>query len=596
MRVNALRELYLKFFKEKKHAIIGSASLIPEHDPTVLFTTAGMHPLMPYLLGQPHPEGNRLANCQKCVRMTDIDDVGDTTHLTFFEMLGNWSLGDYWKNEMIPWSYEFLTAKEWLGFNPEKLSVTVFAGDENSPRDDEAVEIWKSVGIPAERIYYLPKEDNWWGPAGKTGPCGPCTEMFIEVDEIPKCSPDCKPGCGCGHFVEVWNDVWMQYNKKDDGTFEKLERKNVDTGMGLERTAAMLQGASNVYEIEYNKPLVDKVKEMSSKEDFTDTDIGYIRIITDHVKSAVLIMADDHKIGPSNVEQGYIVRRVLRRAIRCADQLEIEKGFMKELADMVIDIYKDVYDEVVQNRDFIMENLELEENKFRIALRRGLRKFNQIFKETGKITGKDAFLLFTSFGLPIEMTKELAEEKGMEIDIELFRKEFEQHREISRTATEGKFKSGLADHSEEVMLLHTATHLLQAALRKVLGESVRQNGSNITKDRLRFDFTFPRKLTPEELQEVENLVNQIIEQDLEVTQQFMPYDDAIAQGALAFFKETYSDTVSVYSVGDFSMELCGGPHVESTGMLGSFKIAKQKKIGAGLVRIRATLQPKAARV
>ena len=595
MRVNELRELYLKFFREKNHAIIGSASLIPEHDPTVLFTTAGMHPLMPYLLGQPHPDGKRLANCQKCVRTTDIDDVGDTTHLTFFEMLGNWSLGDYWKKEMIPWSYEFLTSKDWLGFDPEKLSVTVFEGDKDAPRDDGAVEIWKSVGIPEERIYFLPKEDNWWGPAGKTGPCGPCTEMFIEVDAIPKCGPDCKPGCSCGHFVEVWNDVWMQYSKKDDGTYEKLDRKNVDTGMGLERTAAMLQGVSTVYDIEITKPIVNRIKEMSGKEEFTDIEVGYIRTITDHVKSAVMIMADDHKIGPSNVEQGYIVRRVLRRSIYSADQLGIKKGFMKELAEMVIDIYKDVYDEVERNREFIMQNLELEENKFRIALRRGLRKFNQILEETGKITGKDAFLLFTSFGLPIEMTKELAEEKGMQIDMDLFRKEFEQHREISRTATEGKFKSGLADHSEEVMLLHTATHLLQAALRKVLGESVRQNGSNITKERLRFDFTFPRKLTPEELQKVEDLVNDVIERDLEVTQRFMPYDDAIAQGALAFFKETYGDTVSVYSVGDFSMELCGGPHIERTGMLGSFKITKQKKIGAGLVRIRAVVKPDVAR-
>jgi alanyl-tRNA synthetase len=591
MRVNELRELYLKFFKEKNHAIIGSASLIPEHDPTVLFTTAGMHPLMPFLLGQPHPEGNRLANCQKCVRMTDIDDVGDTTHLTFFEMLGNWSLGDYWKNEMIPWSFEFLTSKEWLGFDSEKLSVTVFAGDDDASRDEEAAEIWKSVGIPEERIYYLPKEDNWWGPAGKTGPCGPCTEMFIEVDEIPKCSPDCRPGCNCGHFVEVWNDVWMQYSKKDDGTYEKLDRKNVDTGMGVERTAAMLQGVSTVYDIEINKPLVDRIKQMSGKEEFTESDVDYIRRITDHIKSAVMIMADDHKIGPSNVEQGYIVRRVLRRSIYSADQLGIKKGFMKELAEMVIDIYKDVYDEVERNREFVMQNLELEEDKFRKALRRGLRKFNQILEETGKITGKDAFLLFTSFGLPIEMTKELAEEKGMKINMEVFREEFEQHRDISRTATEGKFKSGLADHSEKVMLLHTATHLLQAALRKVLGESVRQNGSNITKERLRFDFTYPRKLTPEEIQEVEDLVNDVIERDLEVTQRFMPYDDAIAQGALAFFKETYGDTVSVYSVGDFSIELCGGPHVERTGMLGSFKIIKQKKIGAGLVRIRAIVKP-----
>jgi alanyl-tRNA synthetase len=590
MRVNELRELYLKFFREKNHAIIGSASLIPEHDPTVLFTTAGMHPLMPFLLGQPHPEGNRLANCQKCVRTTDIDDVGDTTHLTFFEMLGNWSLGDYWKKEMIPWSYEFLTSKQWLGLDPEKLSITVFAGDNDAPRDNKAVEIWKNVGVPEERIYYLPKEDNWWGPPGKTGPCGPCTEMFIEVDEIPKCGPDCQPGCNCGHFVEVWNDVWMEYSKKDDGTYEKLKRKNVDTGMGLERTAAMLQGVSTVYETEVTKPLVDRIKEMSGKETFTDADIGYIRIITDHIKSAVMIMADDHKIAPSNVEQGYVVRRILRRCIYSADQLGIKKGFMKELAKIVIDIYKDVYNEVERNRDFIMQNLGAEEKKFKKALRRGLRKFNQILEENGTITGEDAFLLYTSFGLPIEMTKELAEEREIKINMDVFRKEFEHHRELSRTATKEKFKSGLADHSEEVTMLHTATHLLQAALRKVLGESVRQNGSNITKDRLRFDFTFPRKLTPEELQEVENLVNEVIEQDLEVTQRFMAYDDAIEQGALAFFKETYGDTVSVYSVGDFSMELCGGPHVKRTGLLGGFKIIKQENIGAGLVRIRAVLQ------
>ncbi|MGD2072573.1 MAG: alanine--tRNA ligase, partial [Candidatus Thorarchaeota archaeon] len=367
MLVKDLRELYLKFFKEKNHAIIGSASLIPEHDPTVLFTTAGMHPLMPFLLGQPHPQGTRLANCQKCVRTTDIDDVGDTTHLTFFEMLGNWSLGDYWKKEMIPWSYEFLTSKDWLGLDPQKLYITVFEGDDNAPRDNEAVEIWKSIGVPSERIYYLPKEDNWWGPPGKTGPCGPCTEMFIEVDEIPKCSPDCKPGCSCGHFVEVWNDVWMQYSKKDDGTYEKLERKNVDTGMGLERTAAMLQGVSTVYEIEINKPLVERIKEMADKENYSQTEINSIRIITDHIKSAALIMADDHKISPSNVEHGYIVRRVLRRSIYIADQLGIKKGFMKELAKIVIDIYKDVYDEVERNREFILQNLENEEKKFKKA-------------------------------------------------------------------------------------------------------------------------------------------------------------------------------------------------------------------------------------
>ncbi|MHA1963980.1 MAG: alanine--tRNA ligase [Candidatus Thorarchaeota archaeon] len=589
MRIDELRKIYLKFFKEKGHSVIASSSLYPEDDPTVLFTSAGMHPLVPYLLGQTHPEGKRLANVQKCVRTTDIDDVGDTTHLTFFEMLGNWSLGDYWKKEAITWSYEFLTSKKWLGFNPDTLSVTVFSGDDDSPRDDEAAEAWRSVGIPDERIYFLGKEDNWW-IAGSTGPCGPCTEMFIEVDEIPKCGPDCKPGCNCGHFVEVWNDVMMQYNKLADGTYEPLKQQSIDTGMGVERTAAMLQGVPTVFDTEAFIPLVDRVKDLSPKDEFTEDDERLIRIIVDHVRSAVMMMADDRKIGPSNVEQGYIVRRLLRKAIHSADRLGIGQGFMGSLAEIVIDMFKDLYGEVERNKEFIMNSLAAEDAKFRKTLSKAIRRFDKIYQDTETITGGNAFLLFTSFGLPLEMTRDLAEERGIKIDMDEFTKQFEEHREISRTATQGKFKGGLAEHSEMIVKLHTTTHLLQKALRMVLGDEVTQNGSNITEERLRFDFTFSRKLTPEEVEEVEKLVNDIIGQDLEVVQQFLPYDEAIKKGALAFFKENYGETVSVYSVGDFSMELCGGPHVERTGSLGIFKIGKQKKIGAGIVRIRATVE------
>ncbi|RDE10771.1 MAG: alanine--tRNA ligase [Candidatus Thorarchaeota archaeon] len=589
MRLEELRQKYLEFFRQQKHAIIASASLIPEHDPTVLFTTAGMHPLVPHLLGQPHPKGKRLADCQKCIRTTDIDSVGDTSHLTFFEMLGNWSLGDYWKKEAITWSYQFLTSKKWLALDPKQLSVTVFAGDPDAPKDDESARIWLSLGVPAERVYFLPKGDNWWGPAGKTGPCGPCTEMFMEVSKIPKCGPDCKPGCSCGHFLEIWNDVFMQYNKMEDGTYEVLRQKNVDTGMGLERTVATLSGAQSVYDTEAFIPLMRRIKELSGKARVEKSNEKLMRIISDHVKAAVMIMADDRRISPSNVEHGYIVRRLLRKAIRCGDELGIPQGFLTDLADVVIGMYKDVYDEVQRNRDFVMLSLDAEERKFRGTLGKALKKFEQTIQETGTITGKDAFVLFTSFGLPLEMTAELASEKGIKIDIDEFRREFEQHRDISRTATEGKFKSGLADHTEEVTKLHTATHLLQAALRKVLGDSVRQNGSNITEERLRFDFTFSRKLTAEELQEVEDLVNDVIRRDLKVTREVMKLDQAMQKGALAFFKDTYGDEVSVYSVGDFSKEVCAGPHVEHTGVLKHFKITKQDSIGAGLMRIRAVL-------
>ncbi|NHI83943.1 MAG: alanine--tRNA ligase [Candidatus Thorarchaeota archaeon] len=589
MRINELRQIYLRFFKEREHKTIRSSSLLPEHDATALFTMAGMHPLMPFLLGQPHPQGTRLVNVQKCIRMTDIDEVGDTTHLTFFEMLGNWSLGDYWKKEAITWSFEFLTSPEWLGFNKEKLFVTVFEGDDDAPKDTEAIEIWKSVGIPEKQIYPLPKSENWWGPPGVVGPCGPCSEMFIETDDIPKCSPKCRPGCHCGHFVEVWNDVFMEYNRKDDGSYEKLKRRNIDTGMGVERTAAMLQGVSTVYETEAFVPMINRIKDLARKDELIAEEMRLARIIADHVKAAVMIMADDAQIAPSNVEHGYIARRLIRKAILCADNLGIGKGFLQNLAEIVIDMYEDIYDEVRRNCQFVIDNLRAEDTKFRNTLKKALRRFDRILNETGTITGSDAFLLFTSFGLPLEMTRELAQEKGIWIDIDEFRRQFEEHREMSRTATEGKFKGGLADYSEEITRMHTATHLLQAALRKVLGDGVHQMGSNITKERLRFDFSFSRKMTPEEIAEVEKLVNEVIQQDLPVERSFMSYDEAIGKGALAFFKETYGEEVSVYSVGDFSMELCGGPHVERTGVLRGFKITKQRKIGANVVRVRAII-------
>jgi len=589
MKISELRSMYLDFFKERGHAIIASASLIPEDDPSALFTSAGMHPLIPYLLGQPHPQGKRLTNVQKCIRTTDIEDVGDNTHLTFFEMLGNWSLGDYWKKEAITWSYEFLTSKKYLGFDPAKLSVTVFAGDDDSPRDNEAAEAWRSVGIPEDRIYFLGKDDNWW-IAGNSGPCGPDTEMFIEVDKVPKCGKDCRPNCECGHYVEVWNDVFMMYFKSEEGVYTPLKQQSIDTGMGVERTIAMLQGVPSVFETEAFVPLIEHIKEISQKKEFSEHDNALIRIIADHVRSAIMIMADDRQIAPSNVEQGYIVRRLLRKAIHSADRLEIGQGFMAGLTDIVVNMFRDVYNEVERNKEFILKNLEAEEKKFRNTLTKALRRFDKIYEDTGTITGQDAFLLFTSFGLPLEMTRDLARERGVVIDMKEFTKQFEEHREISRTATQGKFKGGLADQSEDITKLHTATHLLQAALRKVLGDTVQQNGSNITKERLRFDFTFPRKMTPEEIEQVENLVNAVIEKNLAVERSFMPYDDAIEKGALAFFKENYGETVSVYKVGDFSMELCGGPHVENTGVLGKFKIAKQEKIGAGILRIKAILE------
>ena len=584
MNAKDLKKKYFEFFKEKQHKLISSASLIPEHDPTVLFTTAGMHPLVPYIMGQPHPSGKRLVDVQKCIRTGDIDEVGDSTHLTFFEMLGNWSLGDYWKEEAISWSFEFLTSKKWLGLDKSKLYITVFKGDKDAPKDEESVKIWKSLGIPGERIFYLPKEDNWWGPAGQTGPCGPDSEMFMDNGK-KKCSKECKPGCSCGKYFEVWNDVFIQYNKTQEGKYLPLKQKTVDTGMGVERTAAMLQGKKTVYEIESFAPIIEKIKENAKEQN-----IKSIRIITDHLKAATFILAEN--ISPSNLDQGYILRRLIRKSTRHSRILGIEKeNFSSEIAKIVIKIYKDDYPELNENKNFILKELEKEEKKFKKTLETGLKEFNKLIKKGVKITGKEAFLLFSSYGFPLEMTQELAEEKGLTFNKEEFEKEFKKHQELSRVGAEKRFKGGLADSSEETKRLHTATHLLNEALRIVFkNRNIVQKGSNITPERLRFDFNFDRKLTQEEIKKIEDWVNKKIKEGLQVKKEEMTLEEAKKRNAQGVFEHKYAEKVSIYTVGNFSIEICGGPHVKNTKELGHFKIKKEESSAAGIRRIKAVLE------
>jgi alanyl-tRNA synthetase len=583
---------YFAFFKSKQHKIIPAASLIPENDPTVLFTTAGMHPLVPYLLGQKHPEGKRLADVQPCIRTGDIDSVGDVSHLTFFEMLGNWSLGDYWKKEAIEWSFEFLT--QHLRIKKEDIHVTVFAGDEDASRDEESARIWQQLGIPKSRIYYLGKDENWWGPAGSTGPCGPCTEMFIDTGK-PKCNNECRPSCDCGKYFEVWNDVFMEYNKTTSGKYVQLKQRNVDTGMGVERTIAMLQKKKSVYETEVFVPIINQIKEVAGLKgkNLTNEQERCLRIIADHLKAATFILAEN--IQPSNLERGYVLRRLIRKSIRYANLLGIKTNFTKRIAEAVIGIYKQGYKHLERNKDFIFSELENEEKRFNETLERGLKKFELIVKQCRKkISGKDAFLLFQSFGFPIEMTLELAKERGLEVDEKGFHEEYKKHQEISRKATIGIFKSGLADKSEETTKLHTATHLLHAALREVLGKHVQQKGSNITAERLRFDFTHDKKLTDEEIKKVENLVNKKIQEALPVIREEMSLEEAKKKGALAFFSDRYAERVSVYSIGNFSKEVCAGPHVDNTSKLAEgnkkFKIIKEESVAAGIRRIKAILE------
>lgn len=588
-----LRKMYIDFFVSKGHCQISGASLIPENDPTVLFTTAGMHPLVPYILGAEHPQGKRLTDYQKCIRTGDIDSVGDPHHLTFFEMLGNWSLGDYFKEEAIEYSYEFLTKV--LEIDPEKISVTVFAGDAEVPRDEVAAKKWESLGIPKERIYYKGREDNWWGPAGETGPCGPDSEMFYDTGR-EKCGPDCQPGCSCGKYFEIWNDVFMGYKKESDGTYHEMERKCIDTGMGIERTVAVLNGKKSVYETEIFSGLLCGIESLCGKKYGDDEEYDKsMRIIADHTRTSVFILGDQKGIAPSNVGQGYILRRLIRRAIRHAKKLGIDKPFLSDLSKIVINQYGEAYPELKEHVEFIDKELVKEEEKFSDTLVKGEREFAKMLPNLLKgnsrvISGRLAFKLYDTYGFPIELTEELAKENGFSVDIKGFNEAFSKHQELSRAGAEQQFKGGLADHSEQTTALHTATHLLHAALRKVLGTHVGQKGSNITAERLRFDFTHPEPMTKEQIKEVEDLVNEQIKRDLKVTVETMTLEEARESGAIAFFDSKYGEKVTVYTIGDFSKEVCGGPHVTHTGDMGHFRILKEQSSSAGVRRIKAVLE------
>ncbi|MFZ5365718.1 MAG: alanine--tRNA ligase [Patescibacteria group bacterium] len=619
MTAKELKQKYLDFFAKKGHRVIPNASLIPENDPTALFISAGMHPLVPYLLGEPHPFGERLCSVQRCLRTDDIDKVGNTVHHTFFEMLGNWSLGDpaspdgigqggYWKKEAIQWSFEFLTGKEWLGIDKNKLAISVFAGDNDAPFDKESYDIWVSLGISDTRIAKLPKKNNWWGPAGKTGPCGPDTEMFVWVgkDEAPKTfNPDDVS------WVEIWNDVFMEYEKKlkikneklkNENAREKdfeyvfLKQKNVDTGMGVERTVAVLGGLDDDYQTELFKPIIQSIEVLSGKNYEQEENQKPMRIIADHLRAATFLISDG--VTPSNVEQGYVLRRLIRRAVRFGRTLSAKGGqliklFTPNAAETVIQTMKGEYPELEKKKNQILETLTLEEEKFKKTLERGLKEIEKCKKLDGKI----AFYLYETYGFPLEMIEEIVQERGQKIDKKAFEEEFKKHQETSRVGAEKKFAGGLADHSEKVTKLHTATHLLHSALRKILGEHVKQSGSNITAERLRFDFPNPRKLTEKELKDTEELVNQKIKENLPVEMEMMTLEQAKEKGAMAEFEKKYGEKVKVYSIGDpsvgsgqvFSVEVCGGPHVDFTGRLGRFKIIKEGSAGAGIRRIYATL-------
>ena len=578
MKSSEIRERYLKFFKKRGHKIIPSASLIPENDPSVLFTTAGMHPLVPYLLGEKHPLGKRLVDVQKCIRTVDIDEVGDYCHHTFFEMLGNWSLGDYFKKEAIESSFEFLTSKnEGLGLDKSRLAVSVFQGDESSPFDEEAYNIWKSLGINEKRIAKLPKKNNWWGPAGQTGPCGPDTEMFYWVGDIKNIPISFNDDNTL--WLEIWNDVFLQYNKNINGSFDLLPQKNVDTGMGMERVLSLVNGFDDNYKTELFWPIIEEIEKISNKK--YQENLKSMRIISDHLKASTFILGDEKGITPSNTGQGYILRRLIRRSVRYGHQIGM-KSFSDKIAQIVIDIYKDVYPEILANKDFILNNLRQEEQKFEKTLENGLKEFAK---------GEDPFILFSTYGFPIEMTKELAQEKGIVIDENKFYKDFKKHQELSRTASSGMFKGGLADSGETSVKYHTATHLLLASLRKVLGGEIVQKGSNITAERMRFDFNWSEKVSVENLKKVEDLVNQKMTEKITVEMLELPKEEAKKLvTTLSFDLSKYGDVVKVYKIGDFSAEFCGGPHVKNTEELGHFKIIKEEASSAGVRRIKAVLE------
>ena len=584
-----LKDKYLKFFESKGHKVIPSAPIIPENDPTCLFNTAGMQPLVPYLKGEPHPEGKRLTDVQKCFRTNDLDSIGDTTHHTFFEMLGNWSLGDYFKEDAIAWSYEFLTKT--LNIPAERLAVTVFKGNHLVPADNESAEIWKKAGIKEDRIAFLGEEDNWWPNMELTGPCGPDTEIFYwrSNEAIPeKFDPENE------NWVEIWNNVFMQYNHETDGTFKPLKNKNVDTGLGVERVTAILEGYTDNYKSSVWRDVISKIEEMSGLSYEDEKNARAMRIIADHIRAVVMIAGDDAGIKPSNTDQGYILRRLIRRIIRYAKKLNIDinSDWEQTLATMIIEKYSKYYSELERNKDVILQVLKDEKVKFNRTLEKGLREFE---KETRNIEGKEinkdiAFRLYDTYGFPIELTEELAKENGLTVDTEGFKQKFAEHQEKSREGASQKFKGGLASTGEMETKYHTATHLLNAALKKVLGPHVHQKGSNITAERMRFDFSHNSKMTDEDKQKTEDLVNEYIKMAIPVEKLEMKKEDAINAGAEAMFVDKYGDIVSVYKIGDVSMELCGGPHAHNTSELGHFKIKKEEASSAGVRRIKAILE------
>lgn len=589
MKAIEIRNKYLDFFKRHGHAVIPSAPLIPENDPSVLFTTAGMQPLVPYLLGEKHPEGTRLTDFQKCLRTNDIDEVGDNRHLTYFEMLGNWSLGDYFKEESIAMSFEFLTKE--LGIPVEKLSVTCFAGDEDCQRDEVTASCWRKAGIPEDRIYYFGKDDNWW-IAGEEGPCGPDTEMFYDIGK-PKCSENCNPSCGCGKYVEIWNNVFMEFFKTKDGKYTKLKQHNVDTGLGLERMTMLLQGKETPFDTELFKPVMDKLQELAGENDSIESR----RIVAEHLRASMMIIQDGGL--PSNVDRGYILRRLIRRMVRHLRKLQINLNELGKLIDLNIDTLKEMYPELHQNSNKIKSVIIEEKDKFEKTLERGEREFNKIvnrMKNEGQdtISGQDLFTLYETYGFPPEVTQDLAREAGLKVDTTEFDKLFKEHQEKSRMGSEQKFKGGLAGTGEQEVRYHTATHLLNAALKVILGKDVHQKGSNITPERMRFDFSCDHKLTDDEKKKVEDLINEWIAQGLDVKCEEMKKDDAIKSGAECMFIEKYPDIVTVYSIGNdrekVSKELCGGPHVKNTSELGHFKIKKEEASSAGVRRIKAILE------
>lgn len=589
MTANELRTMYVNFFKERGHREIASASLLPENDPTVLFTTAGMHPLVPYLLGEKHPEGNRLTDIQKCLRTCDIDEVGDDVHLTFFEMLGNWSLGDYFKQESISMSFDFLTTR--LHIPKERLAVTVFRGDDAVPADIEAETIWKSQGLTDEQIFRYGREENWWGPAGQTGPCGPDSEIFYDFGK-PKCGPDCGPACHCGKYVEIWNNVFLRYNKEADGSFSELKQKNIDTGMGLERVLTIMNGKSTVYDTELFLPIRNQLEDIlkSYEKSMSERDK---RIICEHTRAVTFVLGDPKKISPSNTEQGYILRRLIRRMIRLLKKAEINTNPLCRLSAVIIDQYQEVYPELKENREHILEQLQKEYDLFAKTFDDGMKKANRYLDQVGEngiLDGALAFKLYDTYGFPIEFTSELAAERECSVDMDGFHKKFEEHQEKSRQGAEGKFAGGLADHNEQTARLHTATHLLNGALRKVLGDEVSQRGSNITSERLRFDFSFHRKVTQEELDQVSSIVNEAIDKKIDVIVEEMTLENAYESGAIGVFSAKYGEMVKVYTIPGYSKEICGGPHAKNTGELISFRILKEEASSAGVRRIKAVIE------